>query len=161
MHQMFSCKPHNGPTNHGQSSKAKSQYTRAFTNVGVDFCGLFQLRESKRRNAKLIKSYVAIFICLAIKAIHIEITFDLSSKGFIQALKRFTGRRGKPSHIFSDNATNFAGADRELKELLILFTKEEHPIVHLAIQGIQWHFTTSSQFWRYLGSSSMFIQDSS
>lgn len=94
-----------------------------------NFCGPFQLCESKWRNAKLNKFYVTIFICLAIKAVHIEITFDLPSEGFIQALKRFIRQRGKPSHIFYDNVTNLASADRELKELLVMFTKEEHPIV--------------------------------
>ncbi|XP_018304733.1 uncharacterized protein [Mycetomoellerius zeteki] len=80
-------------------------------------------------------------MCLATKAIHIEIAFDLSAEEFIHTLKRFIGRRGKPSHIFSDNATNFTGANRELSELRDMFLKEEPTIVQKSISdGIQWHF---------------------
>ncbi|XP_067205391.1 uncharacterized protein [Linepithema humile] len=125
----------------GNLPKQRVQRSRAFSNVGIDFCGPFQLRESKRRNVKTIKSYAAIFVCLVTKAVHIEITFDLSAEGFIHVLKRFIGRRGNPTHIFSDNATNFVGADRELKEFYIMFTKEKHKIVYDSIsQRIQWHF---------------------
>ncbi|XP_025997375.2 uncharacterized protein LOC113005723 [Solenopsis invicta] len=117
------------------------QVTRAFANVGVDFCGPFQLRESKRRNAKIVKSYAAIFVCLVTKAVHVEIAFDLSAEGFIHVLKRLIGRRSIPSNIFSDNATNFVGAERELKELRDMFIKEKHKIIHdVTSQGTQWHF---------------------
>ncbi|XP_011694052.1 PREDICTED: uncharacterized protein LOC105453628 [Wasmannia auropunctata] len=127
----------------GNLPKQRVQVSRVFSNVGVDFCGPFQLRESKRRNAKTVKSYAAIFVCLATKAV--EITFNLSSEGFIHVLKRFIGRRDKPSHIFSDNATNFVGADRELRELQTLFTQEGHKISHdSVVQGIQWHFNLTA-----------------
>jgi len=51
----------------GNLPRQRVQASRAFTNVGIDFCGSFQLRESKRRNSKVTKSYAAIFVCLAIK----------------------------------------------------------------------------------------------
>ncbi|XP_018406191.1 PREDICTED: uncharacterized protein LOC108782411 [Cyphomyrmex costatus] len=125
----------------GQLPTQRVQASRAFVSVGVDYCGPFQIRESKRRNAKTMKSYVAIFVCMATKAVHIEIVFDLSTQGFIHALKRFIGRRGKPSHIFSDNATNFVGANRELKELHSTFTRDKDIMAHeAAVQGFQWHF---------------------
>jgi hypothetical protein len=117
------------------------QVARAFANVGIDFCGPFQLRESKRKNAKIVKSYTAIFVCLVTKAVHLEIAFDLSAEGFVHVLKRFIGCRGIPSHIFSDNATNFVGAERKFKELQDMFKKEEHKIIRdMTCQGIQWHF---------------------
>ena len=47
---------------------------------------------------------------MATKAVHIEVVSDLTTEAFIGALKRFTARRGKPSNIYSDNATNFVGA---------------------------------------------------
>ncbi|XP_018311206.1 uncharacterized protein [Mycetomoellerius zeteki] len=125
----------------GNLPRQRVQAARVFANVGIDFCGPFQLRESKRRNARTVKSYAAILMCLATKAIHIEIAFDLSAEEFIHTLKRFIGRRGKPSHIFSDNATNFTGANRELSELRDMFLKEEPTIVQKSISdGIQWHF---------------------
>jgi len=59
----------------------------------------------------------------------------------MQAFKRFIGRRGKPSHIVSDNATNFVGAQRELAELHTVLNDQEGKMAHdLATQGIEWHF---------------------
>ncbi|UYV66799.1 hypothetical protein LAZ67_4002882 [Cordylochernes scorpioides] len=52
----------------------------------------------------------------ASRAIHIEVVSDLSSAAFLAALKRFISRRGKPSDIFSDNRTNFRGANNILRE---------------------------------------------
>jgi len=51
---------------------------------------------------------------------------DLSTHGFLTALRRFTARRGLPREIYSDNGTNFVGANNQLRELYILFNSEEH-----------------------------------
>lgn len=37
-----------------------------------------------------------------VKAIHLEVVSDLTSDGFIAALRRFAARRGIPEHIYSD-----------------------------------------------------------
>ena len=42
---------------------------------------------------------------------------DLSAEAFIATLRRFTARRGKPADLYSDNGTNFVGANNELKAL--------------------------------------------
>ncbi|XP_054713685.1 uncharacterized protein LOC129223143 [Uloborus diversus] len=89
-----------------------------FVNSGVDFCGPFQIRVSNLRKAKIVNVYVSIFICLSTKAIHLEIVSDFTSEAFIASLKRFISRRGKISSIISDNATNFKGANSEIKKLL-------------------------------------------
>ncbi|KYN27942.1 hypothetical protein ALC57_02653 [Trachymyrmex cornetzi] len=124
-----------------EHSRLRVQSSRPFSHVGVDFCGPFYLRESKRRNSRTNKSYVAIFVCLATKAVHVEMAFDLSAEGFIHVLRRFIGRRGKPSDIYSDNATNFVGTDRELKKLHEMFTEEQRKLTQdCATQGVQWHF---------------------
>lgn len=44
-----------------------------FTHCGVDFGDPFLIQEYKRRNAKLIKAYICIFIYFATKVIHIEL----------------------------------------------------------------------------------------
>ena len=49
------------------------------------------------------------------RAIHIEVTVDLSADSFINALRRFISRRGAVRSIHSDNGTNFVGAESEMK----------------------------------------------
>ncbi|XP_062537684.1 uncharacterized protein LOC134206011 [Armigeres subalbatus] len=80
-----------------------------FASTGVDFAGPFILRESGKK-PKFVKAYVAVFVCMAVKAVHLELCTDLRSETFLAALQRFSSRRGIPSDVFSDNATTFTGA---------------------------------------------------
>uniref|UniRef100_A0A8D8XVX5 Integrase catalytic domain-containing protein n=2 Tax=Cacopsylla melanoneura TaxID=428564 RepID=A0A8D8XVX5_9HEMI len=90
---------------------------RAFINVGVDFGGPFSLKTGPRRNSPISKAYIALFVCMSTKAIHVELVTDLTTAGFIAALDRFVGRRGLPSEIHSDNGTNFHGAANYLQKI--------------------------------------------
>ncbi|KAF8776871.1 hypothetical protein HNY73_013811 [Argiope bruennichi] len=49
------------------------------------------------------------------KAVRLTLVGDLSTDAFLASFKRFVGRRGKPSEIFSDRSTNFVGAKHVLK----------------------------------------------
>lgn len=122
--------------------KARVNASKAFSHSGVDYAGPFNLRLSKHRGRGTYKGFVAVFVCMATKAIHIELASDLSSKSFLAAFKRFVSRRGFCSDIYSDNGTNFVGANRELKSMFektmtdISTTSAEI----LAIKGTKWHF---------------------
>lgn len=114
-----------------------------FTHTGVDFCGPFHIKEKKYRNQKRLKVYVCVFVCLSVKAIHLELVSDLTSAGFIAALRRFTAKRGIPEHIHSDNGTNFVGAHNQLKEIYSLFNSIDHKKTIYRFtneRGINWHF---------------------
>lgn len=117
---------------------------RAFENVGVDYAGPVIIKASLLRSVKTVKSYIAVFVCLATKAVHLEAATDLSANTFIAALKRFCARRGLPNQLWSDNGTNFVGADRQLKELLASATFNSEVNQHLNNLGIQWNFITPS-----------------
>ena len=52
------------------------------------------------------------------RAVHIEIAHGLDTSSFLNALHRFIARRSNPKHIYSDNVTNFTGAERVLRESL-------------------------------------------
>ena len=51
--------------------------------------------------------WVCIFTCLAIRALHLELVKGLSAQLFLDFLRQFIARRGKPSLIISDNAPQF------------------------------------------------------
>lgn len=116
---------------------------RAFSVVGVDYCGPFLTRIPNTRMKTTFKAYIGVFVCFATKAIHLEVISDLTTEGFLAALHRFTARRGKPSAIHSDNGTNFVGTHNYLEALSEFFKNND---LKSAIdsfceeQNIQWHF---------------------
>ncbi|XP_072403244.1 uncharacterized protein [Diabrotica undecimpunctata] len=105
--------------------KERLNSSRVFAHVGLDFGGPFQIKASNLRKAPLLKSYIALFVCLSTRAVHIEVVSGLSTKTFLLAIKRFISRRGLPQTIFSDNATNFLGARNQLFELYKFFKEKE------------------------------------
>lgn len=102
----------------GNYPKPRVNFTKAFLHTGVDFAGPFNIKWNSGRGNKTIKVYIAVFVCLAVKAIHFEIVGDLTTEAFIAALTRFVSRRGPVAHLYSDNATNFVGAFRKLKDIM-------------------------------------------
>lgn len=63
-----------------------------------------------------MKRWVAIFTCLTVRAIHLEVVHTLSTDSCKKAVRRFVARRGAPQEVYSDNGTNFIGASKELEE---------------------------------------------
>ncbi|XP_066595071.1 uncharacterized protein [Prorops nasuta] len=117
--------------------------TTPFTHTGIDYCGPFHIKEKKFRNRNKLKVYICVFVCLVIKAVHFEVVSDLTTEGFLAALRRFIARRGMPEHIHSDNGTNFIGANNQLKELYVLFNSDNHRNVierFASDRRITWHF---------------------
>lgn len=116
--------------------------SRPFLHTGVDYCGPFDLRASKYRGIKSYKGYVAVFVCLTVKAIHLECVDGLTTDAFLAAFRRFVSRRGLPSDVYSDNGTNFVGAANELNRQFE-YTKYEmecQTAQNLVEDNIQWHF---------------------
>ncbi|XP_036345643.1 uncharacterized protein LOC118754877, partial [Rhagoletis pomonella] len=108
----------------GQLPVERLTPSRPFARCGVDFCG--PVNTYLRLRGKVpYKSYIAIFVCFATKAVHVEVVSDLSSDAFIAALKRLVARRGLPSDIFCDNATNFVGASNQLEALKQFLFKDD------------------------------------
>ncbi|KAL0879208.1 hypothetical protein ABMA27_002991 [Loxostege sticticalis] len=121
----------------GQLPTARTQLEFPFLNCSVDYAGPVFIADRKGRGCKLIKSYLCIFVCLAVKAVHIELATDLTKEAYMAALNRFVARRGKPQSILSDNGTNFVGASNELQKPLL-----ESDVAHeVAQQGIEFTFS--------------------
>ena len=77
----------------------------------MDIFAPFIIKESRKE----LKRYGAMITCLERRAVHIEIKKSMEADPFILALTGFIARRGDVRSI-SDNGTNFAGADNELKK---------------------------------------------
>lgn len=127
----------------GDLPKFRVNAARPFRHCGIDFGGPIMIKEGGIRSKRKTKSYIAVFVCLASKAIHIELVTSLSTEGFLAALKRCMARRGKIAHIWSDNATNFVGAANELREIYKFLeddTNQRALITATSLDKINWHF---------------------
>ncbi|KAL0858623.1 hypothetical protein ABMA27_012456 [Loxostege sticticalis] len=119
---------------------------RPFQKVGIDFAGPVQVKNSRVRKAIITKGYVCVYVCFVTKAIHLELTSDISTEAFLASFKRFIARRGLPSDVYCDNGGCFRGARNQLAELYKLLDSAEHqtPVqAYASRQGIQFHFTPS------------------
>lgn len=119
----FKCKPRSIDQLMGNLPRERVQPSRPFHTTGVDFCGPVKIHY-RIRGKTPTKAYIAVFVCFATKAVHLEVVSDLTSEAFINALKRFISRRGLCHTIFCDNATNFVGAKSQLRELKDTFAAE-------------------------------------
>ncbi|XP_056099696.1 uncharacterized protein LOC130078198 [Rhinichthys klamathensis goyatoka] len=108
-----------------------------FTNTGVDYFGPIEIK----RGRTYCRRYGVIFTCLASRAIHLEVAATLDTDSCINALRRFISRRGQVKHLWSDNGTNFVGAERELKEALVKLDQDTINSF-LAQVEINWTFNT-------------------
>ncbi len=108
---------------------------KAFQYCGLDYLGCLYVKN----HGVTSKCYVALFVCMVIRGIHLELVPDLTTEGFLLALRKFCARRGVPHTIFLDNAPNFKQGSTVVGEIWKCF---DDPEVHtyLASKGITWKF---------------------
>ncbi|XP_044746498.1 uncharacterized protein LOC123308039 [Coccinella septempunctata] len=125
----------------GDLPAARVQQSLPFVKVGVDYAGPFLMKDRRGRGCKVIKCWVAVFVCFTTRAIHLELILSLSTDDFLQAFHRFVSRRGMPAEVFSDNGTTFVKANKDLQSLFNFF-KEQNLEISKAVtdMGITWHF---------------------
>ena len=107
-----------------------------FSHTGIYLFGPF-VTKVKHSN---VKRYDCVFTCMIIRAIHLELAFDLSTSSFINCLRRFLSRGGNIKHLYSDNATNFVGSERVLNDSW----NETGIRQYLRPQKIEWSFNCPS-----------------
>lgn len=113
-----------------------------FTYTVVDYASYFEVKISTRRNESYDKCYIAVFVCMVTKAVHLELVESLSIAAFVDAFQRFTARRGYPKEMFSDRGTNFIGASNEMPQLLYSQQRQHLEMItnELLDKHIVWHF---------------------
>ncbi|XP_058839405.1 uncharacterized protein LOC131694906 [Topomyia yanbarensis] len=116
-----------------------SPYTRPFSYVGLDYFGPILVKVGRSS----AKRWVALFTCLTIRAVHVEIAHDLSTQSCISCIRRFICRRGQPLEIHSDNGCNFSGASNILQKQI------EKAVTESAVS-----FTNAKTKWVFIPPSS-------
>ncbi|XP_053968657.1 uncharacterized protein LOC128870083 [Anastrepha ludens] len=112
-----------------------AQFCRPFSYVGVDYFG--PLLVTVKRSTE--KRYGVLFTCLTTRAVHLKVAYSLSTDSCILAVRNFMARRGSPLEIWSDNGTNFKGAERELKSAFTLVDQNRLTITFTSA-ATNWHF---------------------
>ena len=114
---------------------------RPFQFCGTDFAGPFYIKSSNLKKAPIQKAYFVVFVCLSVRAIHIELCSSLSTDCFLAAFHRFVSRRSLPSTMFSDCGSNYLGAASKLREVQkFLNTNNENIYNALSKYQVEWAF---------------------
>ena len=106
-----------------------------FEVIGLDFAGPIFLKGNK-------KSWICLFTCAVYRAVHLELVNSLNTPSLLMALRRFIGRRGRPSVAYSDNGTNFKGLDNRFQKIDF-----EKLAKAAALQQIEWIFSPPAAPW--------------
>jgi hypothetical protein len=57
----------------GATTKGESHTQSCFSRVGVDYAGPMHLKIGSTRKPTIVKCYICIFVCLSVKAVHIDV----------------------------------------------------------------------------------------
>ena len=142
------CRRHKGPSfslpQMPPWPKQRVAQSAPFQFTGLDYLGPILVKEED----KMVKMWICLFTCLAVRAIHLEWVRSLSAEHFLNCLRRFAARRGRPELIISDNAAQFklvkTVIDKQWRQLSI----DEKVITYFSDKGIKWQFTTALAPWQ-------------
>ena len=114
-----------------------------FTYTGVDYFGPLFIR-TKGESQKV---WVCLYTCLVVRAVHLELMYDMSAYQFLLGFRRFIAQHGKPCKIISDNAAHFKLASDTIDKIWGRILTEEDTVSYSANQNIQWTFTVELAPW--------------
>ena len=98
-----------------------------FSHTGLDYAGPLFTKQRHESGAPAEKRWIALFTCASTRGVHLEIVNDQSTEEFLMAFARFSGRRGKPLHLYSDNASTFTKAAKLLPDITWQFNPPAAP----------------------------------
>lgn len=110
-------------------------HVRPFASTGLDYFGPVMVRIGRRHE----KRWVALFTCLAVRAVHLEIASNLSTDACLLCIRNLINLRGVPNLIRCDNGTNFVGAKNKLDKETGFFDSDAVQR-ELSTRGIEWKF---------------------
>ncbi|XP_025420904.1 uncharacterized protein LOC112691007 [Sipha flava] len=127
--------------------KYRVQQIKPFSVTGVDYAGPITLKGQRGQSSPRRNAYICLFVYTATKALHLELSSDLSTETFLLAFTRFAARRRPIKEIHSDCGSNFVGAVNLLNPLQHLVTSttfQDRVRNHLSKAQITWHFNPPS-----------------
>ena len=116
----------------GNLPRDRTERTRPFQVVGMDYAGPFMY---KKRADKEGKAYLLLIGCSLTRAVHLEVLPDLSTVEFMYSFKRFIARREKPDKVYS--------AAKRVRKI----SKDDQINDYLAKNNIKWQFNLSKAQW--------------
>lgn len=116
---------------------------KPFLNSGVDYAGPLKFKYVDKNGQTISehKGWIAVFVCFKTRGVHLELVRDLTSASFLNCFRKFIGRRGRCTHMFSDNGTSFVGAEKEIARAYALWRKDG-TLDKIAMEGTDWTFMT-------------------
>lgn len=106
-----------------------------FEVTGVDLAGPIYLKGRQ-------KGWICLYTCAVYRAVHLELVTSISTNEFLGTFRRFIARRGRPRIMYSDNGTNFVGADNAFSELNWQVISE-----YSTAKRIDWRFNPPTAAW--------------
>ena len=103
---------------------------------------------TKKAHDDFNKIWICLLTCLSVRAIHLEWVMDLTAAQFLNCLRRFISRRGKPDLIISDNAPQFKLTNTVLNQQWRKVFVDKDVLSYVAVEGIKWNFTTALAPWK-------------
>ncbi|XP_065064762.1 uncharacterized protein LOC135690986 [Rhopilema esculentum] len=125
------------PPQSGQLPAERVVRGNPFSTTVVDFAGPIYLKNEE-------KAYVALFTCGITRAVHLELTEDMTANEFRGMFRRFISRREAPATVISDNAKTFLATAKHLKKICV----ERELQDFLLANRIDWHFNVAKAPWQ-------------
>ena len=108
-----------------------------FSSIALDYFGPVKMK--KTRNVT-IDALIILMTCTTTRVVHLEITETQSTNDFLLAWRRFDSKRCiHPTHVFSDSAKPFFGAQKPIREWISNWDKTKIKS-HLSNQGTTFEF---------------------
>ena len=134
------CQKHEGPSfqlpNMPPWSWERVSRSDPFQYVGFDYLGPLYVKQV----TKLKKVWICLFTCLSIWAVHMEWILDLIAIQFLNCLRQFVTRWGKPDSIISDNTPQFRLTSTALDKQWRRVLWSNVLLDYIAMEGIKWCF---------------------
>ena len=122
----------------GDLPPERMELVSPFANTGVDVFGPFHLRHTGRGTKK---KFVLMACCMNTRAVALITLRDMTTSSAINALMRLASQYPALRKLYSDQGSNFRGADREIREAMETWKKKEKDLnQELEKINLEWVF---------------------